>query len=388
MRILTALTYYRPYYSGLTIYAERLARALVERGNQVTVLTSRYQRDLPADEKLDGVRVYRLPVLANVSKGVLMPAMFLQAWAHIRKADIVHLHLPQLDAAYLALICWLLNKPVVLTYHCDLVLPAGFVHSMANQVSHLANTVSMRFARQVVVNSMDYAESSSFLRRYLQKICAVVPPVEVAASTREDELSLKHKTGLAAGQRTIGMVARLAAEKGVEYLVEAMPDILKKHPNVCVLYVGQYQNVLGEEEYIRKLTPLIQALGGHWKFLGILPPGELKAFYRLCEVTVLPSTNSTESYGIVQVESMSCGTPVVASDMPGVRQPVRLTGMGRLVPPANAQALAEGIGEVLSHPDQYRGDVQAVIRRFSPQQIAQEYERIFQGSVKNQETIR
>lgn len=376
MRILTALTYYRPYYSGLTIYAERLARALVERGHSVAVLTSRYHRSLAAGEMLDGVQVFRLPVLFNVSKGVLMPTMFFQAWAHIRQADIVHLHLPQLDAAYLALICRLLNKPVVLTYHCDLVLPAGFIHAIANRVSHLANKVSVWCAKQVVVNSLDYAEASSFLRPYLQKIRAIAPPVELVASTREDELSLQGKTGVVPERRVIGMVARLAAEKGVEYLVEAMPDILKVYPNACVFYVGQYQDVLGEEEYIRKLTPLIHALGEHWKFLGILSPGELSAFFRQCDVTVLPSTNSTESFGIVQIESMSCGTPVVASDMPGVRQPIRMTGMGRLVPPANAQALAKGISEILAHPEQYQGDGQAVIGRFSPQHVAGEYEQV------------
>jgi glycosyltransferase involved in cell wall biosynthesis len=164
----------------------------------------------------------------------------------------------------------------------------------------------------------------------------------------------------------------------VEYLVGAMPEILKKHPNARVLYVGQFQKVLGEEVYINKLRPMIDALGDRWTFLGILPPGELAAFYRQCDVTVLPSTNSTESFGIVQVESMSYGTPVVASDLPGVRQPVKMTGMGRVVPPADTHALAEGISEVLSHPEQYKGDVDALINTYSPQHTAQEYESVFQ----------
>ncbi|HEX9091050.1 MAG TPA: glycosyltransferase family 4 protein, partial [Anaerolineales bacterium] len=138
------------------------------------------------------------------------------------------------------------------------------------------------------------------------------------------------------------------------------------------------QDVMGEEDYANRLHPMVQALGEHWTFLGILPPAELAAFYRLCKLTVLPSTNSTESFGIVQVESMSCGTPVVASDLPGVRQPVRMTGMGCVVPPSNASALAQAIHQVLDDPERYRGDVQAVIQRFSPRRIAQEYETLFQ----------
>ena len=377
MRILTALTYYRPHYSGLTIYAERLAHALVERGHQVTILTSRYDRSLPAREVREGVQVIRPGVIAHVSKGVLMPGMFYWAWRQIHQADIVHLHLPQLDAAYIALISRMLRKPVVLTYHCDLLLPTGFIHSIANQVSHVANRISFGLAQQVVVNTMDYAEASPFLRHYLAKTRAIPTPVLLQAPTELDAEALKRKAGIKPGQRIIGMVARLAAEKGVEYLVEAMPEILQQHPNARVLHVGQYQNVMGEEDYASRLGPMIQALGERWTFLGILPPGELTAFYRLCALTVLPSTNSTESFGIVQVESMSCGTPVVASDLPGVRQPVRMTGMGCVVPPANASALAQAINQVLADPERYHGDVQAVIQRFSPGRIAEEYEALY-----------
>ena len=378
MRILTALTYYRPHFSGLTIYAERLARALVARGHQVTVLTARYDPALPAQEVQDGVEVRRLGVLMRVSKGVLMPSMPFWAWKVARQADLVHLHLPQLDAAPIAMIARLLGKPVVLTYHCDLRLPDGLVHRTANQVSHLANALSARLAQRIVVNSLDYAENSAFLHPYLGKLHAIAPPVELPAITEDELAAFQRKINLQPGQRLIGMAARLATEKGVETLVQAVPMLLQHYPSLRVLYQGQYQNVLGEEAYARKLAPLIQALGGHWTFLGNLSPAEMSAFFRACEVTVLPSLNSTESWGIVQVESMSCGTPVIASDLPGVRMPVKLTGMGRIVPPADAGALADAIREVLEKPQAYRGDAQAIARQFSPENVAAQYEDLFQ----------
>jgi glycosyltransferase involved in cell wall biosynthesis len=377
VKVLILAQHYAPEDVSGAALATELAEDLAQRGHQITVLTSRYSRDLPGREFADGVQVARPRVLLRISKGVLMPLMPFWAWVFARQSDVVHLHLPQLDAAPIAVIARLLGKPVVLTYHCDLRLPPGFINWLANQASHLANHLSARLANVIVANAMDYAENSAFLRPYLGKLVAIPPPVELPVITDEDRAAFQRKANIQPGQRLIGMAARLATEKGVEFLVQAMPRILQKYPAARVLYMGQYQNVLGEEAYAHKLAPLIDALGEHWTFLGNLTPVELSAFFQSCEVTVLPSLNSTDSWGIVQVESMTCGTPVVASDLPGVRQPVRLTSMGRIVPPGDAAALAEAVMDVLEHPEVYRGNPEAIARQFSSDRIAEQYEAIF-----------
>jgi len=89
LRILIVLTYYRPHTSGLTIYAERLARGLAARGHQVTVLTSRFNRSRPIEALEDGVRVVRAPVLFRVSKGVIMPTFGWLATQLVREHDVV-----------------------------------------------------------------------------------------------------------------------------------------------------------------------------------------------------------------------------------------------------------------------------------------------------------
>jgi len=155
MNILIALTYYRPHYSGLTIHAEREARALVKRGHQVTVLTSRFDNSLPSEETRDGVKIVRPRVWFHISKGVIMPGMPYWAWKLIQSADVVHLHAPQFDAGPIAIIARLQGKPVVLTYHCDLRLPPGPVHYVANQVSNLVNHVTARAASIIVHNTRD-----------------------------------------------------------------------------------------------------------------------------------------------------------------------------------------------------------------------------------------
>ena len=377
MKILIALTYYRPHYSGLTIHAEREARALSARGHQVTILTSRYSTELPPQEIRDGIQIVRPRVWLHVSKGVIMPSMPLWAWRLTRQADVIHLHTPQLDAAPIALISRFLGKPIVLTYHCDLMLPKGFIHSLANRVSDLANHITAQLSSVIVHNTRDYAENSPFLRGYLERLFPIFPPVEVAPPTQETNASFRARAVIQPGDRLIGMAARLATEKGVEYLAQAMPIVMQRHPSARVLFVGPYQNIVGEEQYAQHLSPLLDSLGDHWKFLGILPPQEFSAFLSQCEVTVLPSINSTESYGLVQVESMMCGTPVVASDLPGVRVPVQSTGMGKIFPHADAGALAEALIEVLDHTDRYHGDPSAFIRLSSPESVAIEYEKAF-----------
>jgi len=179
------------------------------------------------------------------------------------------------------------------------------------------------------------------------------------------------------------MAARLAAEKGVEYLAEALAIILEKHPSARVLFVGPYQNVLGEEQYSKKLYPLIEALGKHWTFLGIISPQEMSAFFHLSEVTVLPSINSTESYGLVQVESLLCKTPVIASDLPGIRVPVQTTGSGLIVPPGNAVELARAVIELLNAPQDYLGYPSQITEKSTPQAVGQIYEDLFLEILKS-----
>ena len=382
MRILNSLYYYRPHYSGLTVYTERLARELVARGHQVTVITSRYDRALALDEDVDGVHVRRVPVMLTVSKGPIMPLLLPIANRLIMEHDLVHLHVPQLDAASLALDGRLHGKPVVVTYHCDLSLPPSPLNTVANTLSDLANHVSLTLADRVVANTKDYADSSRLLASRLEKVETIPPPIEIPRIEPERVADLRARWGIESGARVIGMVARLASEKGAEVLARAMPAVLRDHPQTRVLYVGQFENVLGEESYRRRLAPMIEALGDHWTFLGVLDSPDLAAFYSLCDLTVLPSLNSTESFGMVQVESMLCGTPVVASDLPGVREPTQVTGMGVTFPPGDHAALANGILEILQNKTLYHATPEQVAARYSTPAVADRYEELFHSLLK------
>jgi glycosyltransferase involved in cell wall biosynthesis len=376
MKILLALTYYRPHISGLAIYVERLAYALARRGHQVSVLTSQYDRSLQRDELVDGVRIIRVPVAFRVSKGVVMPTIGIEASRQVRAHDVLSLHLPQLDAAGIALRGRLMRRPTLLTYHCDLRLPRGAVNAVANLVVNLANRAAAAFAHGVVAYTEDYALHSPYLSRYMKKLHVISPPVEVHHADEQAVADFVRRHRRTDGP-AIGMAARLATEKGVEYLLQSLPRILERYPKAEVLFVGQHENVLGEADYARSLQPLLERFGEHWQFLGMLDAPAMSAFYRACDVTVLPSVNATESFGLVQIEAMMCGTPAVASNLPGVRQPVLTTGMGKIVPLRDAEALAQAVLEVLDNRKSFQGDPAAIAERFSPDRTAEHYEEVF-----------
>lgn len=380
MKILTVLTYYRPHTSGLTIYAERLARAFVQRGHQVTVMTTQYDPSLPREEMMDGVKVVRIPVMARVSKGVLAPTFGLVATKMVWEHDVVQLHLPQFDAPGVAFRARLFGKPAILTYHCDVQLPLGFFNRMVNTVLDFQNNMAGILANHIVTYTQDYADHSPFLSRYASKLTPILPPVELPIPTPE-AVSAFAETNLTRERKpVIGMAARFASEKGVEVLLDAMPAILKKYPKAQVLFAGTYQNVMGEQAYSDRLMPRIldYEIQGHWKFLGNLDPVQMAAYYPNLDVLTVPSLNSTEAFGLVQIEAMMNGVPSVPSALPGVRRPVQMHNMGVVSEIGNSESLANAILEVLDNKEKYRGDVPAIKTAYNPDSVAQEYEKLFE----------
>ena len=380
MKILTVLTYYRPHTSGLTIYAERLVRTFAKRGHQVTVMTTQFDPSLPREETIDGVKIIRVPVIARISKGVIAPTFGQVATKLVRQHDVVQMHLPQFDAPGVALRGRLFGKPAVLTYHCDLLLPPGLFNRFVNMVVNFMNHTAGILSNHIVTYTQDYASNSPYLSRYASKLTPILPPVELPDPLPGAVEAFAEEHHVEARCPVIGMAARFAAEKGIEVLLDAMPAILKKYPKAQVLFAGTYQNVMGEQAYSDRLMPRIHEYEaeGHWTFLGNLDPVQMAAFYPNLDVLTVPSLNSTEAFGLVQIEAMMNGVPCVPSALPGVRQPVLMHGMGRVAKIGDSADLAECILEALNEPNKFRGDIESIKKAYNPDSIAAEYEKLFE----------
>ena len=381
MKILVALTYYRPHVSGLTIYVERLARALAARGHAVTVLTSQYDRTLPRQEQLHGVRVLRMPVAARVSKGVIMPTIGWEATRQVPAHDVISLHLPQLDATGIAARARLFGRPVVTTYHSDLILPPSLLNRAAQTVSDLGNDAVAHLSDVLVAYTDDFARHSRYLSKYLGKVQVIPPPVEMVVPPAGAVRDFRDRFHLDGTGPILGLAVRLASEKGVEFLLEALPLVAARYPGVRVLHAGP-REAIGEAAYVKRLEALIAQQRDRYTFVGTLDQQEMATFFSACDVHVLPSINNTETFGLVQVEAALCGTPSVASALPGVRVPTQMTGMGRTAPPREPAALAEAILDVLDHRERYLRPRAPIAEQFAPATTAARYEAIFDSLLK------
>jgi glycosyltransferase involved in cell wall biosynthesis len=348
LRILIALQYYVPHRTGLTLHVQRLAEAFVARGHEVTVVTARYNSDLPRDEEINGVRVIRLWAPIRVSRGMVMPAYLWAAYRLVKAHDVVSIHTPMLETALFAGLCRLLNKPLVITHHGDLILPTGALNRIIQGIVFQLYKIAARTAHRIVAYSHDYADQSYYITPFRDKTSVIYPPIEIPAPNPIQAEELRATWTANGHEQTpvIGYAGRFVEEKRPDLLIQALPIVHKSYPRAKIVFAGEYL-IKYEGFYDRNLS-LVEQHRPYLIFLGLLESAqEMADFYAACDVLVLPS--DTECLGLVQAEAMLCGTPVVVTDTPGARETVRVTGMGLVVPPRDSTALAEGILRVLEN---------------------------------------
>ena len=266
MKVLVGVTYYRPHVSGLTIYVERLARSLAERGHTVTVLAAQYDPKLPRRETLHGVDVIRVPVALRVSKGVIMPTIGWVATQLVPKHDVVSLHLPQFDATGIGVRGRLWRKPVVITYHSDLILPPSPINWLAQTVSDLGNDLAAHLSDLILAYTDDFAKHSRYLSKYLDKVKVIPPPVEMPVPDPAALAAFRAQYHLESGGPVIGTGGAAGGREGRGVSIGGAAAHPGPLSGVRLLHAGP-KEAIGETAYMKRLERLIEPLGDRYTFL-------------------------------------------------------------------------------------------------------------------------
>jgi len=376
MNILFLLTYYRPHWTGLTQYAARLAEGLVEDGHKVEVLTSQHKRNLPREEIVNGVKVFRVPYLSHFLRSVILPSYPFVFWRILKNSSAVVVFLPLQEIFLVTVIARLFNKKMYLVHNGDLVLPknGGYFNRIVEKVYFLGTSFGINNSDKIIIHTEDYASNSKHLSKFKEKWKVILPPFKKVEVSRSSVNNFKRKYNLE-GKLLIGFSGRFVEEKGVDYLLKAIPLIIKEVPNAHFIFCGEHK--VNYENFWLKVEPLIKKYKRYLTLLGLISQPEVFIFYKSLEVLVIPSR--TDCFPFAQVESQLSGTPSVCTDIPGARWIIKVAGMGLLVKPRNVEALAEGIVNVIKNRNQFTKNYYKVNKLINYQNSIRKYEELLES---------
>jgi len=363
MNILMVTNIFTPHVGGVARSVERFTEEFRRTGHRVLVVAPEFEGAPPGEH--DVVRVPAIQRFNGSDFAVPVP-LTLRVAAALKdfQPQVVHSHHPFLlgDTALRAAASR--DVPAVYTYH-----------TMYERYTHYVPGDSPRLKRFVVDLSTGYCNlcdaviAPSGTMAELLAARGVTSPITVIPTGLDlrvyegaDGSSFRRKMGIPAGAFVVGHVGRLAPEKNMCFLAEAVACFLERHPWAQFLLIGEGTS---REEVLATFDR--HGLSGRCHAGGVHQGGELAAAYRAMDVFAFASL--TETQGMVLAEAMGAHVPVVAIDAPGAREVVRDGENGRLVSRPDVEAFREALGWVAERPQEERfrlaGGAAATARDFS-----------------------
>ncbi len=332
---------YYPRFGGVTEHVAHTARELRARGHEVTIVTGRppgHRKDAALDAQDGAEDVVRLgtsvlvPFQGAFVDLTLGPGLRrdLDGLWRTRPFDLVHVHQP-LTPTLPLLTGETAIAPVVGTFHAagdDSRLFRFFRRPLTRHWQRLSGRVAVsQAARQ-------------FVHRHFPGEYRVIPNGVDVARFHPD---VPPRAELMDGRLNVLFVGRLDPRKGLPVLLDAFPVVRRRVPEARLVVVGD-----------SFLKPWFERRVGarereHVRFTGAVPPSELPGWYASAHVVVSPALKN-ESFGIVLLEAMAAGKPVVASDIPGYHSVIEGPADGVLVPPGDTALLADALASLLRDP--------------------------------------
>ncbi len=328
MKILHLYKDYFPVEGGIENHIKALAEAQAARGHQVSVLVTSRSRQTHV-ETINGVRVVFAARLATISSAPISLALFRQLSRE--HPDVVHLQFPY---PWGELAQYLVGRAgrAVMTYQSDIVRQKYLRVVYAPMMQRVLGRLDA-----IIATSPNYVESSPVLRPWRKK-CVVVP-MGIDPTPFLTTLACPPLGSKPTGSHTLLFVGALRYYKGLNYLLRALPEV----PNARLIVVGR-----GPMEHAWKSLTAELGIAARVDYVGEVANPNLPPYYAGADVFVLPSSERSEAFGLVQLEAMAAGKPVVCTELDTGTSYVNVDGeTGFVVPARNPSALASAINRLL-----------------------------------------
>ncbi|GGK40210.1 glycosyltransferase family 4 protein [Nocardia camponoti] len=313
---------------GVQAHVVELARVFIERGHQVSVLAPASDDTPLPDFVVSAGRAVAIPYNGSVARLSFGPMAYtrIRRWIESNDFDVLHIHEP--NAPSLSMLALKIAEgPIVATFHTSttksLVLSTfqGVLRPYHEKIAGRIAVSELARRWQVEALGSDAVE--------------IPNGVDVSAFTRGEPLDGYPRAG-----KTVLFLGRYdEPRKGMDVLLGALPEVVERYPDVELLIVGR-----GDEDRLRREAG---DLASHLRFLGQVSDEEKAAAMRSADVYIAPNLGG-ESFGIILIEAMAAGTPVVASELDAFRRVLRDGAAGMLTPIGDSAALARAIDTVLT----------------------------------------
>lgn len=354
MRVLEISKFYPPHRGGIEAVAGGVSEKLAEMGHNVIVCTS----DVPKKsfsgfhEELDNPSIHRSSCWLTVFNTPFCPGMLNTMLRE--DYDVVNIHLPDpFGNMLLNLAQWFRMKPVVVTYHADIVKSRWYHRLFMALYRHSLDSL-LGYCATITATTRMYAESSDVLATYLGKV-TVIPNFVDIEKYKPGNSKREHHDGL-----RVLFVGRFVPYKGLKTLIDAVKGL-----DVEVHLVGNGPMYDELKKY---------ALDNHVELTFHINAQDLREEYEWCDVLVLPSVTRQEAFGITLIEAMACGKPVIGSNIGGVPEVVGHCGC--VFEAGNAESLRKCLKSF--NPSEWDPVKirEYAIERFSLDKVAKQYEEV------------
>ena len=335
MKIAQIVCAYPPYSGGIGSSAQKIQNILSP-VHDSTVFTIKNKDDFSAEEN-----VVRLSSKLRLGHGaVLWPLLKI-----LKKYDYIYLHYPFFGTSFLIYLFKIINpqKKIIIHYHME-VKHSNILYQILSWPEKIIRSSLLRKAEAIITASQDYIKNTS-LKNFYQKNSSKFKEIPFSIDTNVFKPLVDQKKS-----KTILFVGGLDKAhyfKGVDVLIKALAQIKDLNWDLKIVGEGDLK-----ADFFKLASDL--KIINRTKFLGRLSSEELVRTYQSARTLVLPSINSNEAFGIVLIEALACGVPVIASRLPGVKSVFEDQISGLLVSPASISDLRDKIKVILEDETSYQ----------------------------------